>query len=284
MAPALSGTAQRTFTLSVSQGTWDGIGNSYAYQWQRSADGTTWTDITGQTTPSYTLTVGDEGDVIRALVTATNVDGTASAASAPSSIVQSGPPLNTAVPTISGTAQRTSTLTATVGTWSGLSNAYSYQWQRSADGITWTNISNQAASVYTVGTADENTQVRVLVTATNPDGALSVPSAATATIPSAPPVNTALPTITGTAQRTMTLTAGQGTWSGIGNSYSYQWQRSADGTTWTNLTGATNPTYVPTKADERTQVRVLVSATNPDGTADGPERSECVRPDRPRRS
>ena len=40
------------------------------------------------------------------------------------------------------------------------------------------------------------------------------------------------------AQRGLTLTGTAGTWSGIGNTYSYQWQSSPDGTTWTDLAGA----------------------------------------------
>ena len=49
------------------------------------------------------------------------------------------------------------------------------------------------------------------------------------------PVNTALPTINGTAQQGQTLTAGTGNWSGSPTSYAYQWRRCND-----NGTGCPN--------------------------------------------
>ena len=81
----------------------------------------------------------------------------------------------------------------------------------------------------------------MLVTATNDDGAAAVASAPHGTVPSAPPVNTSKPAVTGIAQRSFTLSATQGSWKGIGNSYSYQWQRSPDqGVTSTRIAGATS--------------------------------------------
>ena len=41
----------------------------------------------------------------------------------------------------------------------------------------------------------------------------------------AAPVNSALPTISGSTIVGSTLTATQGTWSGTGNTYAYAWQR-----------------------------------------------------------
>ena len=127
---------------------------------------------------------------MRVLVTATNVDGVQRAPSAASASVQGSPPANNSAPAISGSAQRASTLIATAGAWTGFANAYRYQWQRSADGFTWTDIDGQTANNYTLAVADENSQVRVIVTATNPDGSASTPSVATPLIPAAPPVNT----------------------------------------------------------------------------------------------
>jgi len=265
-APTISGSAQRGTTLSSTPGTWGGLGNSYAYQWQRSTDGgTTWAAITGATATSYTLAVADETAAVRLLVTATNADGSAAVPSPATAVVQSSPPVNTAAPTVSGIPTRTGVLTATQGTWSGAGNAYAYQWQSSTDGgTTWNAITGATAGTYTLAVSDEGAKVRVLVTATNADataGAISLP---TATVAAAPPVNTAAPTITGTVQRTGVLTAAAGTWGGIGNAYTDQWQRSTDGTTWTNISGATAASYTITAADEGAVIRVLVTATNPD--------------------
>ena len=127
--------------------------------------------------------MADVGDTVRLLVTAANPDGTAGAASPATATVAGSPPVNTAVPVISGVAQRASTLTASSGSWNGVGNVLSYQWQRSADGgTTWTNISGAITSAYTPAVADEGDNVRLVVTATNPDGSVAAPSAATAAV------------------------------------------------------------------------------------------------------
>ncbi len=271
-APSVTGTAQRTFTLTGDPGAWSGIANSYAYQWQHSFDGgVSWTAITGATGLTYTLGVADEGTKLRLEVNASNADGAATARSAPTGVVAGAPPQNTAAPALTGTPQRDSALTATAGSWFGLGNSYAYQWQRSTDGVTWTSIQDATGLTYTAGVGDEGSRLRMLVTASNPDGTLSVPSAPTATVQAAPPLNTTAPSVIGTAQRTFTLTATQGAWSGIGNSYSYQWQQSTDGgSTWTAIAGATDTTYTLGVADEASRLRMLVTASNPDGTLSVP--------------
>ncbi len=264
--PSVIGTPQRAQTLSASQGTWSGVGNTYAYQWQRDG-GSGYTNISGATSTSYTLGVADENSKVRVLVTATNPDGTIGAASAPTATIPTAPPTNSVAPTISGTAQRTYTLSGTQGTWSGIGNTYTYQWQRSSDGSKWNDILAATALTYTLTAADEGNQVRLQATAVNPDDVLSVQSAPSATVAGAPPVNTTLPAVTGTAARASTLTVSQGAWSGLQNSYAYQWQRSSDATSWANILGATTATYKPGLADENNYLRAQVSASNADGTA-----------------
>ena len=267
VAPSLSGTAQRSFTLTATQGAWTGLGNTYAYQWQRSADKLTWTSIAKATAVTYTLTAADENDYVRVLVTGINAAARVSQGSQPTTVVQSAPALNTAAPTITGTAQRTARLTMTsAGTWTGIGNTYTYQWQRSADGTTWTSIAKATARTYTLTAADDGDRVRILVTAANPDGSVGQGSLPTTTVQSAPALNTVAPTVTGTARRGSKLTATQGTWTGIGNTYADQWQRSPDGTTWTSIAKATARTYTLTAADEGDEVRMLVTGTNPAGS------------------
>jgi hypothetical protein len=260
--PTVSGTVQRGLTLTGVSGSWSGIGNTIGYQWESSPDGTTWTKIAGATSSSYALAAGDVGSYVRLLVTVTNPDGSASAASGATAKVVSAPPANTAKPTLAGQAQRASTLTATIGSWTGNGNGYAYQWQR--DGV---DIAGATNPTYTLSADDVNATVRVVITASNPDGAASAASNPTATIPSAAPANTAKPTFSGTAQRGQTLTGTSGSWSGIGNSTSYQWQSSPDGTTWTAIAGATSAGYALAAGDVGSYVRLLVTVTNPDGSA-----------------
>jgi hypothetical protein len=267
-APVVTGTPQRSSNLIATVGAWSGIGNSYTCQWQRSTDGgNTWTDIAGATGWAYTVAVADEGAELRARVTATNADGPATAPSAPTAPAVGAPPVNTTAPTVAGAALRGTALASTEGAWSGVGNSYAYQWQRSADGTTWTNIAAATGSSYTLSVADEGDQVRLAVTATNPDATVSAASAPIGTVQASAPVNTAVPSIAGSAQRGIVLVSGLGTWNGIGNSYAYQWQRSADGTTWTNIAAATGTTYTLAVADEGDEVRLAVTATNADGTA-----------------
>jgi hypothetical protein len=262
MPPSVTGTAQRGKTLTGALGSWTGAGNTYALQWQSSSDGTTWKQVDGATSATYPLGVGDVGSYLRLLVTVTNPDGTASATSAATAKVATAPPVNSVKPTATGTAQRASTLTATLGTWTGNDNTYTYQWQRDA-----VDIANATDPKYTLTSDDVNHTVRVLVIATNPDGTVVADSAPTATIPSAPPVNTATPALTGTAQRGKMLIGNAGTWSGIGNSASFQWQASTDGSTWKPVDGATSATYPLGVGDVGSYLRLLITMTNPDGTA-----------------
>ncbi|MGH2888189.1 MAG: hypothetical protein ACRDNJ_01030, partial [Solirubrobacteraceae bacterium] len=268
VAPTASGTDQRGFLLNATPGTWNGIGNSLAYQWQRSTDsGTTWLDIDGATGTTYTVAIGDEGAELRVVVTASNVDGTASAPSAATATVTGSPPVNTSLPTVAGNDVRGSSVASTPGVWSGSGDVLTYQWQRSADGSSWTNIASATNRSYTLQAPDEGGFVRVQVTAANPDGTASVASAPTATVSGAPPVNTAAPLIAGSPRRTSTLTVSSGSWNGVGNTLGYEWQRSADGgSTWATIAGATSAAYTLALADEADVVRALVTATNADGS------------------
>ncbi len=265
--PTIVGTPARSANISATVGVWSGIGNAYTVQWQRSANGTTWTNIAGATGFSYLIAVADEGSAIRALITAVNPDGTASRASAATQTISSAPPVAVNSPVITGAPLRGDMLNSTQGTWTGIGNAYSDQWQRSTDGgTTWTNITGATADSYTLTTGDVGAVVRLLITAVNPDATVSAPSNVTMTVVATPPVSTAPPGIAGAPQRGLILTSAVGTWNGIGDLFTFQWQRSADGTTWTNITGATGASYQLAPADEGDVVRILVTGANADGT------------------
>jgi CHRD domain/Ig domain of plant-specific actin-binding protein len=84
-----------------------------------------------------------------------------------------------------------------------------------------------------------------------------------------PPVNGSLPAISGTAQDGHTLTASNGSWSGTTPiTYTYQWQRcNSSGSSCGSISKATNQNYVASSGDVGRTIRVEVTATNADGTA-----------------
>ena len=109
----------------------------------------------------------------------------------------------------------------------------------------------------------------VLVLAVAGVAVLVAVGAASARQVASPPVNVGLPTVTGTVRQGATLTATPGAWSGaITITYSYEWQRcDVNGTGCAAIGGATATTYVLVAADVGNTIRVLVVATNSDGSA-----------------
>jgi hypothetical protein len=77
-----------------------------------------------------------------------------------------------------------------------------------------------------------------------------------------PPVNTALPAITGTAQVGQNLTCSNGTWTNTPTGYTYEWRRAG-----TPIAGATTNSYIPVVGDVGSQLTCAVSASNAGGSA-----------------
>jgi hypothetical protein len=179
-------------------------------------------------------------------------------------------PVNTAPPTITGTAAVGETLTAQNGTWDNSPTSFEYRWLRcNAAGDSCVGIPGATEKTYKVVGADVGHRLRVRVTAVNADGSANARSAPTAVVqqPSAAPKNTERPTISGTARVGQTLTANNGSWSGNPTSFAYQWQRcDADGSNCGDLVGATSRTYTVRTADPGFRLRVQVTARNDKGT------------------
>lgn len=86
--PTIAGTAQEGQTLTADPGTWSGTTPmSFAYRWQSSTDGTTWSDVPSGQEQTYTVASADVGRTLRVVVTATNGAGSSAAASAPTATV-----------------------------------------------------------------------------------------------------------------------------------------------------------------------------------------------------
>ena len=180
----------------------------------------------------------------------------------------------TGAPTISGRAQVGETLTVDtsgIADADGLSNVfYSYQWLAD-DGSADADISGARASSYTLADTDEGKTIQVKVSFTddagNPERVASQPTETVSPDNTNTPA-TGAPTISGTARVGETLaadTSGIADQDGLTNAtFSYQWVAN-DGTTDTDIAGATNPTYTLVASDEGKTVRVRVSFTDDAG-------------------
>src|SRR5581483_5680136 len=189
-------TAQDGQTLSASPGSWSGTPPvSYAYQWQScDPSGNNCGNVAGATGPTYQLGARDVGTTVVAVVTASNGAGSSSAASAPSGVVAASSPANTALPSISGTAQDGQTLSASPGSWSGTPPlSYSYQWQScDPSGNNCGNVAGATGPTYQLSPGDVGTTLVVVVTAANGAGRSSAAAAATGVVAAAPPASTSL--------------------------------------------------------------------------------------------
>jgi hypothetical protein len=94
-------------------------------------------------------------------------------------------PINSAPPTVSGTAQQGQTLTAAPGAWSNAPVSFAYQWQRcDANGAACTAIVGATGQSYNIGAADAGATLRVAVTASNKVGHAVAASPQTPVVPS----------------------------------------------------------------------------------------------------
>ncbi len=271
--PAISGSAKEGQLLTASTGTWTGTPPlSFAYQWQScSTTGGSCTSISGATASTYRLVSAQVGHTIKVVVKASNAAGSASATSAATATVTTGSPVNVTLPAISGTAQDGQTLIASTGAWAGTATiTYTYQWQScNSSGGSCANISGATSSTLVLGHANVGSTLQVVVTAKNSLGSTPATSPITAIVAAQPPANTALPTISGTAQAGSSLSATTGSWSGTPPLvYAYQWQScNGLGSGCTNISGATGSSYALQPADVGNTVRVAVTATNSGATS-----------------
>ncbi len=275
-APSISGTSQQGATLTAVSGSWSGATPiSYGYLWGRcDAQGANCVTIGGATGQTYVLTASDVGHTVRVQVTATNTSGSTSALSGSSAVIASpgNAPVNTAVPTLSGTLLQGSTITISKeGTWQGATPlSFAFAWQRcDVSGNNCKAIAGASSATYTLVRDDVANRIRGVVTASNSLGSTTAYSGLSAVIGSTQePVNTGLPTINGTASVGQKLTASNGNWTGkTPFQFFYQWARGNAGGGYDPIAQATGQTYVVTTADLGHPLYVQVKAQNSYGPA-----------------
>ena len=278
-APVIVGRAQPGQPLwANTTGIEDGNGLDrvrFQYQWM-SNDGSGDADIAGATQLTHLWSDADEGKTLSVRVSFIDRLGYAeSLTSASVGTVAAAPPVNsraTGALTISGTAEVGQMLTAdtsNIGDSDGLTNVvYQYQWLAD-DGSSVTEISGATGSTYTLQATDEGATIKVQVSFSDDlDNEESLTSSATGTVSFAIQQQTANSsatgalTISGTAEVGQMLTANT---SGIADSdgltnvvYQYQWLAD-DGSSVTEISGATGATYTLQATDEAATIKVQVS-------------------------
>src|SRR5579884_1670750 len=171
--PVISGAAQDGQTLTTTTGSWSSADRlKYSYQWQRCDNtGANCVNVTGATGSSYKLAGADVGNQVTVVVTATDLEnqigkGTA----APAGPVQGPPPpANTVQPVITGWANDGQTLFVNSGSWSSMDPlSYSYQWERcDSTGANCVPVLGATNETYTLGSADDGSQIAAVVSATD---------------------------------------------------------------------------------------------------------------------
>ncbi|GAA3552460.1 carboxypeptidase-like regulatory domain-containing protein [Nocardioides daeguensis] len=250
--PAITGEAKVGATLTAVEGAWSPTPGTYAYQWYQAGT----TEPIG-TTKNLVVPVGALGKKLTVKVTGVKVGyQVASATSEPTAAVAPGDLANTAAPSITGEVKVAKTVTAGNGTWSVTPDSYTYRWFQAG---TATPIGTGKELVVPAGAAGKLLTVEVTAKAAGyEDGvAGSAPSGAVAL---GDLVNTAPPTVVGTAQVGRTVTADPGTWTPAPapDGFTYVWFR-ADSD---DPIGTGKELVVPAAADGK-KLWVTVTASVP---------------------
>jgi RHS repeat-associated protein len=241
-----AGTIPATIDCSVATG--GGCGSvTYTYQWQSSPNNVTYTNISSATGQNLTFTTGATATTYyRRMVT---VSGTSQYSNVATVTIY--PPLvaGTLTPATQTINYGHSVALSLTGV-SGGSNSYWYFWEYSTDNVNWGNwgfypgslTTNEFSSITTSGLAS-TTYWRVYVSSSTEN--LYSSTAVVIVNPQVLP-GTISPTYqlftAGTSPTPLAGTAASG--GNCGGTFSYQWQSSSNGVTFSNITGADSLSHV----------------------------------------
>jgi large repetitive protein len=249
-------------TLTGVDPTWDLPGVTNLYQWLRDGN-----PIANATASTYEVTGADLSRLISLRVTG-RLPGYRDAVTTSNGITAvSGPAPTTATsPSITGTGQVSSTLTATPPTWNEPGVTMTYQWLR--DGVA-VNSPTPTTYVVQANDADHDLSLRVTGKKQGYADAVVTSNVIRGVLGPASECDES-PTISGSGLVGTTLTVDRGTWSPPPAGYAYQWLREG-----APINGAVNSYYQVTAADAGRHISVEVIASRA-GFEDGQEQSASL--------
>jgi len=295
--PTVSGSTVPGSTWTVDPGTWTGKpAPTFTYAWLRCTQpvATAFTTvppscaaISGAQSATYVTTPADAGKYLSAQLAATNSFGFVLTGAVNTSAMQSGVPMNTVSPTVSGGTTVGSTWTLNQGTWTGIPAPTLVQaWLRCTHSVTsafttvpsgCTAISGANGITYVATSADAGKYLTVQMAGSNPSGAALAGAITTTPIQSAAPMNTVAPSVSGATTVGSTWTLNPGTWTGTpAPTFVQAWLRctspvNAPFTTvpsgCTAISGANGTSYVATAADAGKYLTVQMAGSNSSGAA-----------------
>ena len=246
-------------SLSVAATTTTG---TLSYQWQSSSNNSSWSNISGATSTSYTPPTSSVGTIYYRCVVTSTASGQSKTTNSSSASVKVNA---TPAPSISKQPQ---SATVFVGETKSVSvtatgNSLSYQWQQSTNGSSYSNISGATSSSYTYPTSSAGTKYYRCVITNTLYGytATTTSNAATITVQNVTtPVFNTNPqdqiAYIGVAANNLIVSATSN------GSIAYQWYSSPDDSAWTIISGATSSSYTPpTNAVGSTYYRARAVAT-----------------------
>ena len=229
-----SGTVHGTLTVTSASGCTGGC----SYQWMSSTDGTNFSNISSANGLSYTNLASISANIYYKVSISDGVNPTVET----NSFLVSVHELPTV--TISATPGLTIPSEASVSLSALLSNApanytYTFVWSNSATANP-TTVTPAASANYTVTATDQYT-----CSATSAAVTVTVVPLIGGQIATTPSVTSVCSGSVPPALSNSTSASGG---NGVTGDYTYLWQKSTNGTTWTDITTATGASYTPTQA------------------------------------
>lgn len=220
-------------------------GTALSYQWQQSSDGSSWTAISGITTPSYNPPAGLTATTYYRVIVTSNLNNI------PCSAITNT--VTVFVNTLSGgVLSNNQTICSggdpaviTFATNSSGTGTVSYQWQQSTDNLVWNDVAGAVSASYDPPSGLlANNYYRVFITyVSNGVSCTTISSVHTIfvnSVTSGAILNNQT-VCTGGDPVSMTYSTAA-TASGF---VSYQWESSTNNTTWNTISGATSASYDP---------------------------------------